>query len=318
MIRQALVFTFTLAACLGAQSTVDNSSEPVVLRTATGPIYGTLELSSCKSKCPVAIIIAGSGPTDRDGNSAALPGKNNSLKMLAEALAANGIASIRYDKRGIAESAKSMQSEDSIRFTDYVRDAGEWIDFARKDPRFASVIVVGHSEGSLIGIIAAQTHSVDKFVSLAGTGRPAGTVILEQLSGQLPPDLMASAEGVVRALNAGKVPDSVPPVLYSLFRPSVVPYLISWMKYDPAAEIAKLKIPSLVVQGTTDIQVSRTDANLLAAANPMAKLVVIEGMNHVFKDAPSDRAAQISAYSNPNLPLNAQLVREVVQFINGS
>lgn len=317
MIARSFPLIAIMAVSLNAQTPAASKSEPVVLQTSTGPIYGTLQIGSCKPKCPVAIIIAGSGPTDRDGNSAALPGQNNSLKMLAEALAANGIASIRYDKRGIAESKKAMQSEDSIRFTHYVNDAGEWIDFAHKDPRFSSIVVIGHSEGSLIGIVASQTHRVDKLISIAGTGRPAGTVILEQLSSQLPPPLMGSAEEIVRALNAGKAPDSVPPVLYSLFRPSVVPYLISWLKYDPAAEIAKLTIPSLVLQGTTDIQVSQTDAKLLAAGNSRAKLVIIDGMNHVLKDVTSDRAAQIAAYSDPNLPLNAQLAREIVQFING-
>lgn len=314
MIARSLLLTAILTVSLQAQS-ASTAAEAVVLQTSTGPIYGTLQLGICKPKCPVAIIIAGSGPTDRNGNSAMLPGQNNSLKMLAEALASDGIASIRYDKRGIGESGKSIQSEDSIRFTHYVSDAGDWIEFARRDPRFSSVIVIGHSEGSLIGIMASQTHRVDKLVSIAGTGRRAGTVILEQLSSQLPPPLMSSAEEIVRALNAGKAPDSVPPVLYSLFRPSVVPYLISWMKYDPAVEIAKLSIPLLVLQGTTDIQVSQSDAKLLAAGNAHTKLVVIDGMNHVFKDVTSDRAAQISAYSDPTLPLNSQLVREIVQFI---
>ncbi len=309
--------TFLLAISSVVRGQISMRADSVVLSTSTGPIYGTLQMASCTAKCPVALIIAGSGPTDRDGNSIALPGPNNSLKMLAESLAANGISSIRYDKRGIGASAKSITSEADIRFNNYVDDAAEWIRFLRKDKRFGAVTVVGHSEGSLIGMLAAKEAGADKFVSIAGTGRPAGTVILEQLAAQLPPQLLEASERIVRDLTAGKTPDSVPPVLFSLFRPSVLPYLISWFPLDPAREFSQLKIPALIVQGTTDIQVNLTDANLLAEARPAARLIVIDGMNHVLKDAPADRALQVRAYSDPSLPINVQLIRDVTAFVKG-
>lgn len=300
-----------------AQSLPLPQPQPIVLGTTTGPIYGTLQLADCKSNCAVALIIAGSGPTDRDGNSLGLPGANNSLKMLAESLAANDIASIRYDKRGVAASARSMTGEADLRFTTYVDDAAGWIRFLRNNKRFNRVTVIGHSEGSLIGMLAANAANADKFVSIAGTGRPAGTVILEQLAAQLPPPLLEQSERIIMQINAGKTPDSVPQVLFALFRPSVIPYMISWFPLDPARELARLRIPVLILQGSTDIQVNLRDANLLGDAKPAARLVIVDGMNHVLKDATSDRTVQMKAYSDPSLPINTKLISTIVSFIKG-
>ena len=292
-----------------------STEEDVTLKTPTGDIFGTIELPAGAMPAPVALIIAGSGPTDRNGNSPMIPGSNNSLKMLADGLAARGIATLRYDKRGIAASKAAMTSESDLRFDNYVNDAEAWIKQLRADKRFSTVTVIGHSEGSLIGMIAAREAGADAFVSLEGTGRKAADILTEQLKNQLPPDLMAQTNRILAALSAGQTPDSVPPVLAPLFRPSVVPYLISWFKYDPAAEIGKLKIPALIVQGTTDIQVSMTDANALAAGNRSARLFTIEGMNHILKAVAGDRMAQIPAYGDPSLPVVPKLIDEVAQFV---
>jgi len=95
----------------------------------------------------------------------------------------------------------------------------------------------------------------------------------------------------------------------------VQPYLISWFRYDPAKSIAELKTPVLVVQGTTDLQVTVDDAKRLAAANPKAKLVIIEGMNHVLKEVPPDRDKQMASYSDPNLRLAPEFLTGVVEFV---
>jgi fermentation-respiration switch protein FrsA (DUF1100 family) len=106
-------------------------------------------------------------------------------------------------------------------------------------------------------------------------------------------------------------------MLNALARPSVQPYMISWFRYDPGQEISKLTIPVLIVQGTTDIQVSEEDARALASANPKAKLVLIEKMNHIFKEAQADRAGNIATYNNPSLPVASELVKRVVDFTFG-
>ena len=255
------------------------AAEPVRLDTGTGILYGTMEVPASKPPYPVVLIIAGSGPTDRDGNSSMLQGKNNSLKMLAEDLAALGIASLRYDKRFIGESRITGLKEEDLRFDTYVDDVVRWGEYLRKDPRFRSLVIAGHSEGSLLGMLAAQKLMANGYVSIAGSGRPAGQIVLEQYRSQtLPAGLMNQVEDIVKALEAGRRVESVPPALAVVFRSSVQPYVISWFHYDPAREIARLKMPVLILQGTTDIQVSVGDAELLAKANPAAKLVLIEGM----------------------------------------
>lgn len=290
-----------------------NESE-VLLKTASGEISGTLTVSEKPKKSPVVLIIAGSGPTDRDGNSP-LGVKTDAYKMLAENFAENGISTLRFDKRAIGKSRAAATSESELSFETYINDAVGWINLLKKDKRFSRVIVLGHSEGSLIGIVASEQGSVSRFISVAGAGSPADTILRKQLKSQLPPQLMAESNAVLDSLRSGKTVSKVNPVLISLYRPSVQPYLISWIKYDPSVEIKKLKIPVLIVQGTTDIQVSVEDAKLLSATKPDAELLIIENMNHILKESEADRQKNIATYTNPELPLKQGLVKELISFI---
>jgi alpha-beta hydrolase superfamily lysophospholipase len=305
------LFTLVLPALLSA-------AEAVKVDTGTGALSGTIELPASKPPYAIVLIVAGSGPTDRDGNNPLLPGRNDSLKMIADHLAARGIASLRYDKRAIGQSKSAGMKEEDLRFETYVDDAVRWGEYLRKDPRFRALVIAGHSEGSLIGMIAAQKLRANGFISIAGAGLPGGQLILKQFrSPGIPPDQMKSVENIVKSLEEGRKPESVPAGLFALFHPSVQPYLISWFKYDPAREIANLKMPVLILQGTTDIQVSVDDAKLLAAGDPAAKLVLIDGMNHVLKEAPTDRKKNIASYSDPSLPVVPKVLDEMVALIDG-
>jgi pimeloyl-ACP methyl ester carboxylesterase len=275
---------------------------------------GTLELPAGEGPFPVALLIAGSGPTDRNGNSPILPGANDSLKMVAAALAKAGIASVRYDKRGIGESAAAMRAEEDMQFSDYIDDAVRWIDFLKKDPRFTRVAVIGHSEGSLIGMVAARRAGADAFVSLEGAGQPADELLKSQLAGD-PENVRAQAYAIIDSLKAGRTVSSIPEDMTALFRPSVQPYLISWFRYNPQREIARLNMPILIVGGTTDLQVPAKDAELLHAAQPRSTLRIIDGMNHVLKLAPADPRKNVAAYSNPKLPLAPALVSALTDFL---
>ncbi len=298
-------------------------SVPITLKTPTGDIAGSLMVRPGTARSPVVLIIAGSGPTDRDGNSPVpiAPGKTlatDSYKLLAEALAANGIASVRYDKRGVGASAKAMSGmkEDDYRFDMGVDDAAAWIRMLRADPRFSKVVVVGHSEGSLVGMVAAQRAQADGFVSLEGAGRPAADILREQLTAAgVPP---AMFESILDSLVAGRTVANTPPALASLFRASVQPYMISWFRYDPAAELKKLPYATLVIQGTHDVQVSAKDAALLAAA-PGATLVTIDGMTHVLKLGPADKAAQtMTVYSDPRIQIAPEVVSAIVAYVGAA
>ena len=285
--------------------------EIIVLETPTGNIEGTLLVPS-KENAPLVLIIAGSGPTDRDGNSGSL--KNNSLKMLAQGLYDNNIASFRFDKRGIAKSAKAMTSEEDLRFEHYIQDVQQWHSLLKDDSRFSSFIILGHSEGSLIGMIASQTVIPDKFISLAGPGVSMQATIRRQLVDQ-PPYVLSMSLPIIEELEKGKTVDSVAPLLNMLFRPSVQPYLISCFKYDPAIEISKVKCPVLIIQGTTDIQIQVEDAKKLAAANSNSELVIIEGMNHILKEADANRFLNLRTYGDPSLKLKQGLIESITSFI---
>lgn len=320
----AIWIPLLLLACSGAaprtavapQTAVAPAEESVRLETATGTLHGTLLLPGGRGPHPAALIIAGSGPTDRDGNSSFLSGPNNSLKYLAEGLSARGIASLRYDKRGIGQSAIPDGREEDARFDHYVDDAAGWAATLAEDPRFSTVTIVGHSEGSLIGMMAARKAGADGFVSIAGVGRPAAEILRRQLW-TLPDPLFQESEQILSRLEAGQTVESVSASLAVVFRPSVQPYLISWFRHDPAEQLALLSIPVLLVQGTTDVQVEVSEAEVLKSAKPDAEYVLIEGMNHLLKEVSLEPAKQHAAFVDPSLPVVPRLVEAVSTFIQG-
>lgn len=292
--------------------------QPVTYETVKIPVEdGDLTVALQKASeqpSPVVLILAGSGPTDKDGNSA-LAGKNDSLKMLAEGLANEGIASVRYDKRGIGDNKYLSTKEEDMSIDHYVDDAVQVINTLLADKAYSSVHIIGHSEGSLIGLLAAQKTNVESFVSIAGTGRPIDEVLLEQLKGQLSPQLLKESTDILASLKKGELVKNVSPELQALFRSSVQPYMMSWLKYNPASELAKVNNRVLIIQGTNDLQAVATDAEALKKGKQDAEILYMDGMNHVLKDAPADRAGNLATYSDPSLPLHKELLPAIQQFI---
>ncbi|QBG34735.1 alpha/beta hydrolase [Litorilituus sediminis] len=284
----------------------------VSVHTETGTLQGSLLDVEGETKT-VALIIAGSGPTDRNGNNPKMV--NNSLKMLANALGEKGISSLRYDKRGIGASKTAGLAEKNLRFEHYIEDANAWLDYLANNKQFEQIIVIGHSEGALIGMLAAHHKQVDKYISLAGVGQPIDETIRQQLSKQAE-FVLTNTIPILEKLKQGQTVDNVPNYLMSLFRPSVQPYMISWLKYDPQKEIAQLNKPILLVQGETDLQVTVADVNKLAKANNAAEKVIITKMNHIFKEASINPQANFATYNQADLPIMPELVEAIVQFIN--
>lgn len=263
-----------------------------------------------KSNGHLVIVIAGSGPTNRDGNQ---PGaRSNAYKFLAEAIVANGNPVFTFDKRIVTQIIAGKANEKELLFDHQIDDVRDIIRHFRKDSNIRKIIICGHSEGSLIGMVAAQM--ADGYISLAGAGRTIDLVITDQLVAQAPV-LKASTQASFAKLKKGETFDVDNPMLASIFRKDIQPYLISWIKYDPAIEIAKLKIPVLIINGTSDIQVTESEAKLLHQAKPDAKLVLIEKMNHVLKEV-SSREENLASYNDPKLPLSPRLVEAVNQFLN--
>lgn len=284
-------------------------------KTPRGKIYGSFAVPNTDKPVPVVLIIAGSGPTDRNGNQGTV--NTNAYKLIADSLQNAGIASLRYDKRGVGESAAALKDESQMRFEDAVADAIGIIRELKEDKRFSSVIVLGHSEGSLVGMMAAAQEPVQAYISVAGIANSADKIIVRQIAGQSE-ELGLKAAFILDSIKNGKHITDPGGELSALFRPSVQPYLLSWIKYDPQAEIKKLSIPVLILQGTTDLQVSEGEAITLKEAYPKATLKVIKNMNHVLRIAPEDRTKNMATYSMPTLPLAPGFMPAMLSFITSA
>ena len=272
---------------------------------------GTLTLPTEEYNKYLIIFIQGSGPTDRNGNQPML--QNDGIKKIARELAGNGIASFRYDKR-IFKAQKLQLSEKDMIFEDFVEDAKNVVMHFRKEKKFSNIIIAGHSEGSLIGMLAAQ-EDADAFISLAGAADPIDEIITEQVT-NMAPELGASARSAFDDLAKNGKTSNYSPMLEAIFRPSVQPFMSSWMKYDPSEEISKLQIPVLVVNGTSDIQVSEEQAQKLAESNENSELAILDQMNHIFRKIETkDRLVNTKSYNEPNLPLHPELVSILTEFV---
>lgn len=302
----------TIASMLPAAAQAQPVARDVTLDRPGGTLHGTLTLPPGGGAVTVVLFHAGSGPTDRNGNQPGLP--NDSLKLLSDGLVAEGFGTLRYDKRAIAASRAAGPKEADLRIGTYVDDLVAWADWLKAQPRVGRVALLGHSEGALIATLAARKTDVSALVLVAGPGEPLGATLRRQLAAQLPPDLNGVSETILKDLEAGRPVADVPAPLAALYRPSLQPYLMSVLPLDPAAELAAVTVPKLVVQGTTDIQVTVTDAERLATVGN-ARKVLVDGMNHVLKVAPADRAANIAAYMNPALPLAPGVVPGIADFL---
>ncbi len=273
-----------------------------------GTLYTPLKQNNATK---LVILIAGSGPTNRDGNQIGLT--NNSLKLLAESLVNNGIAVYSYDKRIFAQMASGKLDEASLSFDNFIDDATAVVLYFKNQKKYHSITIAGHSEGALIGMVAANGNA-DAYISIAGAGRPIDEVLLEQIEKQAP-FLKEEVKKNLATLKSGNTFELKNQMLASLFRASVQPYMISWIKYHPQNEIKKLQIPSLLINGDKDIQVSVQDAQLLQQAKPDAQLQIIPNMNHIFKAIKGDDTENKASYTNPELPICPELTSIITTFI---
>lgn len=303
-----LILSFLLCTlCAEAQNT-----DTIFLPIPSGTLYGVLKDMGPKS--PVVLMIAGSGPTDHNGNS---PGYNSqALLQLADSLALYGISSLRYDKRGIGKSEAPGMSEESMRLDTFVLDAARWIEWLDHKNSYASITVLGHSQGSLVGMLACEQEGerVQKYISLAGAGENIAEILKKQIAISAP-KLSPYANPVFDSLKNGEPVDTVYPLLLNLLRPSIQPFLISWMRHEPGKILETLSQEILIVNGSHDIQVGVDQAEKLYAARPDARFELIEGMSHVLKQAPEERFANILTYNDPEKPIDSKLVHNIKYFI---
>ncbi len=313
-ILPSMKFKLFLTLCLISIYTY--SQEPTYTPkdiTINAFIDGTLLIPTDIEKPNLAIIIAGSGPTDRNGNQNLL--KNNSLKKLAEGLSKEGIATFRYDKR-IVKQIRRNNVDMNIKFDDFIIDAISILKHFKNSDAFNKVYIVGHSQGSLVGVVAAK-QGADGFISLAGAGKPIDDVIIDQVTNTAPM-FTDDTKRVFSIMKDGKTTTDYPRALESIFNLETQPFMMSWMSYNPQEEIRDLEIPVLIINGTKDLQVSEEEANLLHSANSNSTLKIIEKMNHILVPIEGDTLENSKSYNETQRTVSEELIKTIVSFINNN
>ena len=273
-------------------------------------IDGTLLLPNTIEKPNLVIIIASSGPTDRDGNQNFL--KSNSLKKLAEGISAKNIATFRFDKRIVKQIRKGKVEQDMM-FDDFIVDAKSVLAYFKDTKKYNKIYIAGHGQGSLVGMLAAKDKA-DGFISIAGAGQSIGNVIIEQVEKTVPMYL-EDTKRVIKVLEAGKTTTDFPPALATIFNLEVQPFMANWMSYYPQKVINKLEMPILIINGTKDLQVSEAEAKLLKEAAPKAEIKIIDKMNHILVPIHGDDLENSKSYNETGRKLAPELIEAIVAFV---
>ena len=282
--------------------------------TISGFISGSLVMpKSVSGKIPVVLIIGDAGAIDRDGNNPKTGLAANTYKIMANDLGKRGIASLRYDKRLVGQSESSLK-ESQLKIDDYSDDAVSLINMLHDDPRFSSIILFGHGEGSIVGMIASLEEPIKGFISAEGAGESADKLIAEQMKSK-PKFVADEMQAILDSLRKGKTTEKVDLALYSIARPSLQTFLMSWCRCVPARGIKTLKVPVLIVQGTTDLSIKPVNAEKLKKAKSDASLLMIKDMNHILRNAPEDEEKNMATYAEPDLPLKPEFVTGITAFI---
>ncbi|MCX7023835.1 MAG: alpha/beta fold hydrolase [Spirochaetes bacterium] len=278
-------------------------------------INGALSLPAGNAgRPPLVVLLAGAGNSDRNGNNYSVPGRNDALRQLAEALAEAGIASYRYDKRGAGESAWLIPDEESLLFSDFVNDAAACARSFRSDGRFGKIYFFGHAEGALVAAAAAGMAKPDGLIAACASGRGIREIIAAETA-DAPEGYRREIASILAELEKGRFVDEVSPWLERLFRRGFQPYLASWLRYDPVVVFPAARCPTLLLWGERDIQVGPEDFLGLQAVMPYARTVMVSAMNHVLKEVSVDVDENFASFNDPSFPLATGLVAEIVSFI---
>jgi pimeloyl-ACP methyl ester carboxylesterase len=311
-----LSFLVLLTLKAAAQTPADVISEtPINYKNLSGSISGTLAMpKNVSGKIPVVIIIGDYGTTDRNGNDPQTDVNDNSYKLLAEGLGKNGIASLRYDKRMVGES-KTSNKPDELRFDDYVDDAVGLIGMLNDDQRFSKIIILGHGEGFLVGMLASRDQPVKGIISVNSTSEQGDKFITGQMKSK-PSYMQDEFKTLIDSMRKGKTIDNIDLALYFIASPAKQRFLMSYFRYVPTRVLKIMKAPILIIQGTTDQQITVADADKLKKAKSEATLTIITGMSHIMKDGPADKEQNLATYNKPDLPLKPELIPAIVAFVN--
>jgi uncharacterized protein len=291
------------------------TESPITAKTLSSTISGSLVMPrDVKDKVPVILIIGDSGPTDRDGNNAKLGISGNTYKLMAYELGKKGIATVRYDKRFVGATTTTIK-ESQLHIEDYSDDAVSLLNLLNADQRFSKIILFGHGEGVLVSLIAGYEQSEKAYIMAEGYA-DKGEKVLADIMKAKPKFLADEFKAIMDSLKKGKTTDNVDPSLYYIARPSVQPFIMSWCRYDPIRGFKAIKMPVLVIQGTTDMTVPVSNGERFKKAKSDAFYLQIKDMNHILKEAPADTDKNMDTYDKANLPIKPELINGIAEFVN--
>ena len=289
--------------------------EELTLAGPEGPIAGTL-VAPAQTEAAI-VFIAGSGPTDRNGDSP-LGVKGSIYRQLADALAEHGIATLLYDKRGLFASAGAIADPEAVTFDDYAADALDWAAMLRTRG-LECVWIAGHSEGSTVAqVAAAEREGICGLILISGAGRPIIDVMQDQFAKQLPPAMLEPVKAAIAQMKAGEPIDvsTIPAPLQPLFKPGLIKFMSANYTIDPADLLPNIDLPVLIVQGAEDLQVAVAEAERMQAAKPDATLLVLDGVNHALKNVPAgDTAANVASYGDGEMKIDPRIAAGIADFV---
>jgi len=307
-----LILLLLISSSLLAQTEI--VAEELNLKNDSILLPGTLTYTKSQEHQPLVIYVHGSGNVDRNGNQAGMV-KANYIKQLSEALNESGIAFYRYDKRtATRENLKFVMK--GISFLDFVEDLKVAIEHFKDDTRFSSITLIGHSQGSLVAMLA-MSDDVDKYVSLAGPDISIDEFFTEQYRQQLGDSIAGLMTAQFDELRTTGTIEQVNPMFAQIFSPTNQPFFESWMKYKPLEEIQNFDQPTLIINGKKDLQVQPEEAEALHQARPESKLVLIDNMNHVLKTIEKDEE-NLKSYGTPDFPISEELVIVLTDFVKSN
>lgn len=309
-----------LLCCLAGTARASGVSSPLAVEVDGGTLYGELTLPESLPPCPAALILGDEGPVNMDGNSAFVPGKNNCMLYLAEALADQGIASLRYDRRGVGKSWAALAREADLDMERLADDAAAMAQVLRDDERFPQVVFIGHGQGGLTALLAARKFRVAALALLNCPGLPAADLVEARMRAAMTPELFNQGKAILERLRQGQPVPTVPqePIFLELFRQEIQPLLISLLRLDPVKLLAATTMPVLIVQGTTDAEISVEHAQRLHLAGADSQLAIIDGMNHILKQSAMAPAAQRESLRDPTQPISPELPGILETFIDAA
>lgn len=309
MVRVAILTALFITNLVNGQTTI--VEEDITIWNDSIQLNGTLSYKKESKQAPLAIFVQGSGNPDRNGNQLTANVKANYIKMLADSLTQRGIAFFRFDKRNVTKANRKHILKQYL-FDYLVQDVQKIISHFSSDKRFSQIIVIGHSQGSLVGMLAIN-QNVDKFISLAGLGKSADKTIIDQVSAQNKQLGKTAKQHTEELIETGTIKE-INPFLISLFAKQNHEFLLSYFKHDPARIISEVQIPTLIINGDKDLQVSTWHAETLHTASSNSKLVIIPNMNHVLKHINED-SENMQSYFFAEFSLATTLTDTIEQFI---